>query len=98
MWSGFNQLAHLGTWQRLPADVTAVIERNVARAVRLQRQDQEAANGRLRAELTKRGLIFNDVDQAPFRRALSGFYAKWKERLGSRCWRLLEQSAGSALA
>ena len=98
MWSGFNQLAHLGTWQRLPADVTAIIERNVARAVRLQRQDQESANGRLRAELTKRGLIFNDVDQAPFRRALSGFYAKWKKQLGSRCWRLLEQSAGSTLA
>jgi TRAP-type transport system periplasmic protein len=98
MWSGFNQLAHLGTWQRLPADVTAAIERNVARAVRLQRQDQEEANGRLRAELTKRGLIFNDVDQAPFRKTLSGFYAKWKERLGSRCWRLLEQSAGGALA
>jgi len=97
MWSGFNQMAHLPTWQRLPADIRTVIERQVARAVRLQRQDQEAANGRLRAELVKRGLTFNDVDQAPFRRALTGFYAKWKTQLGSKGWGLLEEAAGTRL-
>lgn len=98
MWSGFNQMAHRPTWQRLPADIRAIVERHVARAVRLQRQDQEAANGRLRAELTARGLIVNDVDQAPFRRALSGFYASWKEKLGRKCWGLLEEAAGTSLA
>ncbi|MBI4888629.1 MAG: TRAP transporter substrate-binding protein [Acidobacteria bacterium] len=98
MWSGFNQLAHLPTWQRLPDDVRTVIDGHVARAVRLQRQDQEAANQRLRAELTRRGLIFNDVDQAPFRRTLGGFYQKWKERLGTKCWALLEQATGTSLA
>ena len=44
MWSGFNMLAHLPTWNRLPADIQAAIERNVAKYVRLQRQDQEAVN------------------------------------------------------
>ena len=98
MWSGFNQMAHLPTWQRLPADVQEIIERNVAQAVRLQRQDQAEANGRLRPELTKRGLAFNDVDQAPFRRELSGFYKTWKEKLGTRCWALLEEASGNTLA
>jgi tripartite ATP-independent transporter DctP family solute receptor len=98
MWSGFNQMAHLPTWRRLPADIQQTIERNVARAVRLQRQDQGAANARLRAELETRGLVFNDVDQAPFRTQLSGFYATWKERMGTRCWTLLEQAAGETLA
>ena len=98
MWSGFNQMAHLPTWRRLPADIQTIIERRVAGAVRLQRADQEAANGRLRAELEKRGLVFNDVDQAPFRGALSGFYASWKERLGTKCWSLLETAAGGKLA
>jgi tripartite ATP-independent transporter DctP family solute receptor len=98
MWSGFNQMAHLPTWQKLPADVRQVIDRNVAKAVRAQRADQEAANGRLRAELTKRGLIFNDVDQAPFRKQLSGFYRTWKDRLGTKAWALLEQASGSTLA
>ncbi len=97
MWSGFNQMAHQATWRRLPADIQQVIERNLTKAVQLQREDQEAANGRLRAELTKRGLIFNDVDQAPFRRQLSGFYKTWKEKLGTKAWGLLEQGAGSSL-
>jgi len=94
MWSGFNQLAHLPTWTRLPADVKAVIDRNVTKYVRLQRQDQESANARLRADLARRGLVFNDVDSAPFRKKLSGFYATWKGRLGTRCWSLLETSTG----
>jgi len=98
MWSGFNQMAHLPTWQKLPSDIQQTIDRNVAKAVRLQRADQESANGRLRAELTKRGIVFNDVDQAPFRKALSGFYKTWKGRLGTKAWSLLEASSGATLA
>jgi tripartite ATP-independent transporter DctP family solute receptor len=37
MWSGYNLMAHLPTWQRLPADLQAVIERNAAKYVRQQR-------------------------------------------------------------
>jgi tripartite ATP-independent transporter DctP family solute receptor len=92
MWSGFNLLAHLPTWNRLPRDLQNVIDRNVTRFVRLQRGDQEAANSRLRTELTKRGLAFNDVDQAAFRQQLSGFYAKWRDRLGTKGWSLLERA------
>jgi len=89
MWSGFNQLAHLPTWQRLPDAIKRVIDRNVTKYVRLQRADQQRANDRLRAELTTRGLVFNDVDADPFRRKMSGVYATWKERLGTKCWGLL---------
>ena len=92
MWSGFNMLAHLPTWNRLPDDIRTAIDRNVAKYVRLQREDQERANARLRAELATRGLAFNDVDQGPFRKQLAGFYAKWRERLGSKAWALLEQA------
>ena len=95
MWSGFNLLAHLPTWQRLPSDIQAIIERNASRSVRLQRADQERANARLRKELTARGLAFNDVESAPFRKQLAGFYARWKPRLGTKCWSLLEAEVGS---
>jgi tripartite ATP-independent transporter DctP family solute receptor len=98
MWSGFNQLAHLTTWHKLPDDMKAVIERNVATYVRLQRQDQERANMAVRATLVTRGLTFNDADATPFRRQLSGFYATWKRQLGAKCWSLLESAAGSSLA
>ena len=93
MWSGFNLLAHRPTWTRLPGDVKAIIERHVATHVRLQRRDQETANATLRAALARRGLAFNGVDSGPFRAQLSGVYAAWKDRLGTRCWSLLEESA-----
>ena len=95
MWSGFNLLAHLPTWRRLPSDIQAIIERNASRSVRLQRADQERANARLRKDLTARGLVFNDVEWAPFRKQLAGFYARWKPRLGTKCWSLLEAAVGS---
>jgi tripartite ATP-independent transporter DctP family solute receptor len=94
MWSGFNQMAHGPTWSKLPADIRTAIDRNVTRSVRLQRADQERANSTLRPELEKRGLVFNEIDPAPFRRQLAGFYAKWKERLGTKCWGLLEETTG----
>jgi tripartite ATP-independent transporter DctP family solute receptor len=92
MWSGFNLLANKAAWTRLPADIAAVIDRNVRKHVRLQRQDQEKTNARLRTELARRGLVFNNVDPAPFRQQMTGVYATWKERLGSKCWALLEKS------
>ena len=94
MWSGFNLMAHLPTWQRLPDDIKMVIDRNVTRYVRAQRQDQEQRNVGLRATFEQRGLIFNDVDQAPFRARLGGLYATWKEKLGAKCWSLLGASSG----
>jgi TRAP-type transport system periplasmic protein len=94
MWSGFNLLAHRPTWQRLPADIQGVIDRNVATYVRLQRQDQQKMNDEMRGGLARRGLVFNDVDPAPFRAQLATFYATWKDRLGTRTWSLLEASSG----
>jgi tripartite ATP-independent transporter DctP family solute receptor len=93
MWSGFNLIAHLGTWRRLPREIATIIGRNATKYVRLQRRDQEQMNMASRATLAGRGLVFNDVDATPFRAKLSGVYGAWKERLGSRCWKLLEGSA-----
>jgi len=94
MWSGFNAMAHAGTWKALPDDVKSVIERNFAKYVRQQRQDQDALNASLRNDFTKRGLVFNDVDQAAFRARLPAVYAAWKEKLGSKCWSLVEAEVG----
>jgi TRAP-type transport system periplasmic protein len=49
MWSGFNLMAHLPTWKGLPDDVKAVIERNAAKYVRQQRDEQEMLNASPRA-------------------------------------------------
>ena len=95
MWSGFNLVAHLPTWNLLPADIKAVIARNAARYVRRQRNDQATLNGALRQKLAARGLMFNGpVAAAPFRARLSGVYGDWQERLGRECWSLLEAETG----
>ncbi len=94
MWSGFNAMANLATWKSLPDDVKATIERNFTKYVRAQRADQEALNVALRQDFVKRGLVFNDVDQAAFRARLPAVYATWKERLGTKCWTLVEAEVG----
>jgi tripartite ATP-independent transporter DctP family solute receptor len=94
MWSGFNLMAHLPTWQGLPSDIRAVIERNAAKYVRQQREEQGALNASLRADFTKRGIVFNDVDQSAFRAKLPHVYTVWKEKLGSKCWALIEAEVG----
>jgi tripartite ATP-independent transporter DctP family solute receptor len=94
MWSGFNMLAHQASWNKIPADVRGIIERQVTRAVRLQRQDQQVANDTSRKTLASHGITFNEVDTAPFRKQLSGVYASWKKTLGTKCWSLLEAEIG----
>ncbi|WJR77554.1 TRAP transporter substrate-binding protein [Bradyrhizobium sp. NP1] len=94
MWSGFNEMAHLATWKALPDDIKATIERNVTKYVRLQRQDQAALNASLRDDFARRGLLFNEVDQTAFRARLPSVYATWKEKLGAKCWSLLEAEVG----
>ncbi len=94
MWSGFNQMAHLATWRSLPDDIKDVITRNVTKYVRQQRIDQGNVNANLRDKFIAAGLVFNEVDQAPFRAKLGNVYATWKDKLGSKCWTLLEAEVG----
>jgi TRAP-type C4-dicarboxylate transport system substrate-binding protein len=95
MWSGFNLMAHLPTWQKLPDDIKAVIERNATKYVRQQREDQGSLNAGLRQSFTERGLRFNEVDQGAFRARLPNVYANWKEKLGNKCWGWLEADVGT---
>jgi TRAP-type C4-dicarboxylate transport system substrate-binding protein len=94
MWSGFNAMAHAATWKALPDDIKSVIERNFTKYVRAQRVEQAALNASLRDGFAKRGLVFNETDQAAFRARLPGVYATWKEKLGSKCWSLVEAEVG----
>jgi tripartite ATP-independent transporter DctP family solute receptor len=94
MWSGFNEMAHLATWRALPPDIRDVIIRNVTKYVGRQRIEQGNLNASLRDQFTAMGLLFNEVDQAPFRERLAKVYATWKDTLGAKCWTLLEAEVG----
>ena len=96
MWSGFNLLSHAGFWNRLPADVRGIVERNVRRVVAAQRAYTHALNESLERTLRGRGLVFNAADTGSFRRMLGGgFYQRWKTQLGNTAWSLLEAEIGS---
>lgn len=94
MWSGFNLMANGALWRKLPEDIQAVIERNAARFVRAQRDDQGRFNAGLRTTLAERGMVFNEIDPAPFRARMAPVYAAWRDKLGNKCWTLLEGHVG----
>lgn len=94
MWSGYNLLANLGVWRRLPADVQDAVQRNAVKYVKLQRADNVALNASLQDGLTRHGMIFNTADTSGFRLPLADFYRRWKERLGTRAWTMLEAHVG----
>jgi TRAP-type transport system periplasmic protein len=95
MWSGFNLIANLKMWQRLPADAQAIINRNAAKYVALQRADNDKLNHGLQPRLTAQGMTFNRVgDPGAFRARLGSYYARWKKIIGQKTWSLLEAHAG----
>ena len=96
MWDGWWFLINRRVWQGVPADlrdkVAAIINKNAL----AQREEIAQQNTSLKSDLAGKGLVFNDVDPAPFREMLSksGFYAEWKTKFGEEAWALLEESTG----
>jgi TRAP-type transport system periplasmic protein len=93
-WSGFNLLASMKLWERLPSDLQSVIERNAVKFVRLQRADNNSLNAEFRTKLATQGMTFNEADTSSFRPRLASYYARWKETVGERAWSLLEVHVG----
>jgi tripartite ATP-independent transporter DctP family solute receptor len=93
-WSGFNLLANLKLWQRLPAGVQQVIEGNAMKFARLQREDHNALNMEFRTKLAQQGMTFNEAETSSFRARLGPYYARWKETVGQQAWNLLEAHVG----
>ena len=96
MWDGFWFLANGKAWARVPADLQAVIARNLDRSAVDQRADIRQLNDTLRSELAAKGLEFIGVDPAPFRAKLqaSGFYKEWRGKYGDEAWAVLEKFTG----
>jgi TRAP-type transport system periplasmic protein len=94
MWSGFNLIANLNKWRSLPQDVRASIARNVPKFVKLQRDDNTAANDAMAEGLKRKAMTMIRPDRDSFRAPLGAFYGRWKARVGSKAWALLEGHVG----
>jgi TRAP-type transport system periplasmic protein len=96
MWDGYWFLANRRAWERIPADIRPIVEKNINAAGVKAREDTEKLNANLQTELTTKGFVFNQPDLKPFREKLrqAGFYAEWKKNYGEEAWAILEKNAG----
>ncbi len=96
MWDGWWFLMNRRAWGQLTPDLQQTFARVVNAAAVAEREEVAKQNESLKADLAAKGLVFNDVDPAPFREALSkaGFYKEWKGKFGPEAWAILEEAAG----
>ncbi|CAG9181119.1 TRAP transporter substrate-binding protein [Cupriavidus pinatubonensis] len=95
-WDGFWFVANKSVWAGVPADIQQIIAKHVNTAGRKQRDDIARANVDLQKKLQAAGMVFNTVDNKPFREVLrkAGFYAQVKEKFGHEAWSLLQPFTG----
>jgi tripartite ATP-independent transporter DctP family solute receptor len=94
MWSGFNLIANLKSWNLIPSDIQEIIQRNVIKYVTSQRRDVNILNTRLLSKLTDRGMIFTSANANSFQNQMDSFYTRWKKYFGNTAWNLLEAQVG----
>jgi len=97
MWDGWWVLFNRRAWERLPQSIQEIVAKNLNAAAVEQRQDVANLNSRLKDDLVAKGLVFNEVDPAPFQDKLrqSGYYVQWRSSFGEEAWSLLEEVTGT---
>ena len=97
IWDSFFILGNRRAFNALPGDLQAIVRREFDRAAIEQREDTVKLNASLKDQLVAKGLTFETVDNAPFRKALSeaGFYKEWRGKFGEENWKALESVVGT---
>jgi tripartite ATP-independent transporter DctP family solute receptor len=96
VWDGYWVLGNKRAFGKLPADVQAIITRELDKSAGDQRADIAKLSETLKADLKAKGITFIDVQQDDFRKALAStnFYAEWKQKYGLTAWDLMEKVSG----
>ena len=96
VWDGYWVLGNKRAFAKLPADVQAIITRELDKSAGDQRADIARLSDTLKADLKAKGITFIDVQQDDFRKALAttNFYAEWKQKYGPTAWDLMEKVSG----
>lgn len=96
MWDGWWFLVNRRAWESVPADLRDKVAAIINKYALDEREEIARQNSSLQSDLAAKGLVFNNVDPAPFRETLSksGFYNEWRTKFGEEAWALLEQSTG----
>jgi tripartite ATP-independent transporter DctP family solute receptor len=96
VWDGYWVLGNKRAFAKLPADIQAIITRELDKSAGDQRADIAKLSDSLQVDLKAKGITFIDVQKDEFRIALAGtnFYAEWKQKYGPSAWDLLEKVSG----
>jgi TRAP-type transport system periplasmic protein len=96
MWDGFWFLANKKAWDKLPADLQAIVAKNINAAGMKERADVADLNAGLQKDLASKGMVFNATNADLFRDHLrkANFYSDWKAKFGDEGWAVLERSVG----
>jgi tripartite ATP-independent transporter DctP family solute receptor len=96
MWDGWWFLINQRAWRSVPADLQGKVAAIINKNAMAEREEIAQQNTSLKSDLAAKGLVFNDVDPAPFRETLnkSGFYREWKTKFGEEAWSRLEEFTG----
>jgi tripartite ATP-independent transporter DctP family solute receptor len=95
IWSGYWTLANQDVWNKIPKDLQTIISTEIAKSTLQARNDNVILNRSVRDKLTRRGMLFNEVDKQSFKTKLSssGYYTRWKAEFGDKAWAALEKYA-----
>jgi TRAP-type C4-dicarboxylate transport system substrate-binding protein len=96
-WGPNFLIANAEVWKSLPPDIQAVVERNATKHALLEHADTTALAVSTNAQLARQGIVFNKVDQAPFRAMLRPYFEEWAATFGPTAWGLLQSSLGRKL-
>ena len=94
---GITLVANNDVWQKIPADLRAMIERNFDDEAVSYRQEINQLNDSVEATLHGQGMVFNHLaNVGEFRDIVSraGIYSKLRDDYGADAWAVLEKSTG----
>lgn len=96
VWDGYWVLGNKRSFQRLPAELQQIVQRELDKSAIDQRADVAKLNSTLTTDLKARGINIIQVPQDDFRKKLaaSSFYGDWKKKYGATAWQLLEKVSG----
>jgi TRAP-type C4-dicarboxylate transport system substrate-binding protein len=97
MWDGWYTLINPRAFGRLPKDMQDLVMQNFDQAGVDERKDLAALNQDAQKFMVEKGMLLNTVaDTSSFRKKLKdvGFYAEWKDKLGTDVWNALQEISG----
>jgi tripartite ATP-independent transporter DctP family solute receptor len=97
VWAGFQLGFNMAAWKKLPPDLQEIAHRNFTEQALAERDDFVKMTAIEQANLTKKGMAFNQPDGQSFRDALrkSGYYPDIEKEAGDKAWALLEKYVGT---